>query len=67
MLSSAQVLSTHHQEVQVMALTIFLSHSTQDDAIVAALRTALEAHGVVCFRQARVNLDLQWPTVILRT
>ncbi len=50
-----------------MALTIFLSHSTQDDAIVAALRTALEAHGVVCFRQARVNLDLQWPTVILRT
>ncbi len=22
---------------------------------------------IVCFRQARVNLDLQWPTVILRT
>jgi hypothetical protein len=46
MLSPAQVLSTHHQKVQVMALTIFLSHSTQDDTIVAALRTALEAHGV---------------------
>src|SRR4051794_26160004 len=45
MLSPAQVLSPHHQKVQVMALTIFLSHSTQDDAIVATLRTALEAHG----------------------
>jgi hypothetical protein len=46
MLSPVQILSTHHQKVLVMALTIFLSHSTQDDAIVADLRTALEAHGV---------------------
>jgi hypothetical protein len=46
MLSPVQILSTHHQKVLVMALTIFLSHSIQDDAIVADLRTALEAHGV---------------------
>lgn len=29
-----------------MPHTIFLSHSTHDDAIVAALRAALEVHGV---------------------
>lgn len=29
-----------------MPVTIFLSHSTHDDATVAALRTALEGHGV---------------------
>lgn len=29
-----------------MPVTIFLSHSTHDDATVAALRTALESHGV---------------------
>jgi 5S rRNA maturation endonuclease (ribonuclease M5) len=29
-----------------LAVTIFLSHSTHDDATVAALRTALQSHGV---------------------
>jgi TIR domain len=29
-----------------MPVTIFLSHSTYDDATVAALRTALESYGV---------------------
>jgi hypothetical protein len=29
-----------------MPVTIFLSHSTHDDAIVAALRTALERQGI---------------------
>lgn len=29
-----------------MPVAIFLSHSTRDDATVAALRTALESHGV---------------------
>lgn len=36
-----------------MALTIFLSHSTQDDTVVEALREALESYGVSVWDDAQ--------------